>query len=59
MEAVLSMVRPVVPVDERRAYVVEAMHLVPHRHTKCEVLLPLEKRNPCQEGELRSIQPWP
>ena len=42
MEAVRRMIRPVVPVDERRAYVVEAVHLVPHGHPKYKVLLPQE-----------------
>ena len=40
MEAVRHVVRPVVPVDERRAYVVEAVHLVPHGHPEYKVLLP-------------------
>ena len=44
MEAVLCMVRPVVPVDEGRPNVVEAVHLVPHRHPKCEMLLPKENK---------------
>ena len=39
MEAVRRMVRPIVPVDEHRAYVVEAVYLVPHGHRKCKVLL--------------------
>lgn len=40
METVLCMGRPVVPVDKHRAYVVEAVYLVPHGHAKGEVLLP-------------------
>ena len=48
MEAMRRMVRPIVPVDKHRAYVVKAVHLVPHRHTKCEVLLPQENVTPAR-----------
>ena len=40
MKAVRRMVRAVVSVDEGRAYVVQAVHLVPHGNSKCKVLLP-------------------
>lgn len=39
VKAVLRMVRPVVPVDKDRAYMVKTVHLVPHGHTKRIVLL--------------------
>jgi hypothetical protein len=40
VEAVRCILCAVVPFNERTAYVVKAVHLMPHRHPKRQVLLP-------------------
>lgn len=44
VKAVSRMIRAAVPVDKRRAYVIKTLHLIPHRHLKCNVCLPKEHK---------------